>query len=115
MRWKAMGFGSIEINGVVYDHDVVVDRGKVRRRRKKPSNAFRGRFGHTPLSLAEDIPWRCDRLIVGTGAEGGLPIMDEVLEEASRRHVDLLALRTPEAVSRLDRAAPGTNAIVHVT
>lgn len=115
MRWKATGFGSIEIDGVVYQHDVVVDRGKIRRRRKKPSKAFRGRFGHTPLSLAEDIPWRCDRLIVGTGAEGGLPIMDEVLEEARRRHVEVLAVRTPEAVSRLDRATPGTNAIVHVT
>jgi hypothetical protein len=73
MRWKATGFGSIEIDGVVYEHDVVVDRGKIRRRRKKLSKAFRGRFGHTPLSLAEDIPWRCDRLIVGTGVEGGLP------------------------------------------
>jgi hypothetical protein len=115
MRWKAGGFGSIEIDGVVYDHDVVVDRGKVRRRRKKPSKAFRPRFGHTPLSLAEEIPWRCKRLIVGTGADGGLPVMDEVREEARRRRVELVALRTPDAISRLDGAASGTNAIVHVT
>ncbi len=115
MRWKATGFGSIEIDGVVYPHDVVVDRGKIRRRRKKPSKAFRGRFGHTPLSLAEKIPWRCRRLIVGTGADGGLPIMGEVLEEASRRHVELIAVPTQEAISRLDGAGSGTNAIVHVT
>jgi hypothetical protein len=26
-------------------------------------------YGHTPLSIAEDIPWRCRRLVVGTGAD----------------------------------------------
>jgi len=59
MRFEAFSFGSIRIDGVTYQHDVVIDHGRVRKRKKKPSKAFREAFGHTPLSVAEDIPWKC--------------------------------------------------------
>jgi hypothetical protein len=55
---------------------VIVDHGRIRKRRKKPSKKFRGNFGHTPLSVEEDIPWDCRHLVIGTGT-GGLPVMDE--------------------------------------
>jgi hypothetical protein len=51
MRFKAYSFGSIRIDGVTYEHDVVIDRGQVRKRKKKPSKKFRDAFGHTPLSM----------------------------------------------------------------
>ena len=57
MRFDDLSFGSLRIDGVAYGHDVVVDRGKIRKRRKKPSRKFRGEFGHTPLSMEERIPW----------------------------------------------------------
>jgi len=53
MRFEGFSFGSIRIDGVNYDHDVVIDRGEVRRRKKKPSKKFREEFGHTPLSIEE--------------------------------------------------------------
>jgi hypothetical protein len=37
---------------------VVIDRGKIRKRSKKPSKPFRDTFGHTPLSVKEKIPWK---------------------------------------------------------
>jgi hypothetical protein len=40
--------GSIRIDGVTYEHDVVIVRGRVRKRKKKSSKPFRGAFGHTP-------------------------------------------------------------------
>jgi len=43
--------------------------------------------GHTPLSSEEDIAWTCRTLVVGTGAHGSLPVMDEVRQEAKRRKV----------------------------
>jgi hypothetical protein len=46
MRFDAFSFGSIRIDGVTYQHDVVIDRGQVRKRKKKPSKAFREAFGH---------------------------------------------------------------------
>ena len=33
MRFEEFSFGSIRINGVSYDHDVVIDRSKVRKRK----------------------------------------------------------------------------------
>lgn len=93
MRFEDFSFGSIRIDGVTYEHDVVIDRGKIRKRKKKPSKKFREAFGHTPLSLEEKIPWKCRSLVVGTGG-GALPVMDEVKREAERRKIKLLILPT---------------------
>jgi len=109
-------FGVIEIDGERFAHDVVVERGRVTKRHKKASQPLRDRYGHTPLSLHEPIPWDCRRLIVGTGADGALPIDPAVLAEARRRGVDLVALPTEEACALLVDADLGsTNAILHVT
>jgi hypothetical protein len=115
MRFEGFTFGSIEVDGTTYEHDLVIDRGTVRKRRKGPSKPFRGQFGHTPLSADEDIPWGCRRLVIGSGASGSLPVMDEVVEEAQRRGVDLLILPTRAALDELRDADAETNAILHLT
>ena len=94
MRFTGFSFGSIRVDGVTYDHDLVIDRGKIRKRKKAASRKFRGAYGHTPLSIDEDIPWRCRRLVIGTGADGALPVMRQVRDEARRRKVDLVVLPT---------------------
>jgi hypothetical protein len=115
MRLNHYQFGAIRIDGVTLTNDVVIDRGEVRKRKKKASKPFRDRFGHTPLSVEENIPWKCQRLVVGTGAEGALPVMKEVEREAERRGVELLAMPTPEAVALLNRPAKRVNAVLHLT
>jgi hypothetical protein len=67
------------------------------------------------LSIEEDIPWDCQRLVVGTGADGALPVMDEVTQEAARREVALLTVPTREAIRTLQAEPKDTNAILHVT
>jgi len=114
MRFEAFSFGSIRINGVTYDHDVLIDRGEVHKRKKKPSKKFRADFGHTPVSVEEKIPWKCRRLVIGTGG-GALPVMDEVTQEARRRKVELRILPTAQAIELLKAAGQDTNAILHVT
>ena len=114
MRFEDFTFGSIRIDGVTYEHDVVIDRGQVSKRKKKPSKKFRGEFGHTPLSLEEKIPWKCRRLVVGTGT-GALPVMEEVKREAKRRKIELLILPTVRAIDILERDSTETNAVLHVT
>jgi hypothetical protein len=115
MRFTGYSFGSIQVDGVTYDHDLIIDRGKIRKRKKAGSRKFRDAYGHTPLSVAEDIPWRCRRLVIGTGADGALPVMQEVRDEARRREIDLVVLPTAEAVCALTKAAADTNAILHLT
>jgi hypothetical protein len=115
MRFDNFSFGSLQIDGSTYEHDVVIDRGEIRKRKKSPSKQFRDNFGHTPLSIEEDIPWKCDRLVIGTGAYGSLPVMNEVKHEAERRKVELLILPTREAIEVLKKDPEDTNAILHVT
>jgi hypothetical protein len=115
MTFDNFSFGSIQIDGSTYEHDVVINRGKIRKRKKAPSKEFRGSFGHTPLSVDEDIPWNCTKLVVGTGAYGSLPVMDEVKREAKRRKVELLILPTRAAMEVLKKDPEDTNAILHVT
>jgi hypothetical protein len=115
VRIEDFSFGSIRIDGTVHDHDVVIDGGQIRKRKKKPSKPFRDAFGHTPLSVHEDIPWNCRVLVVGTGASGALPLTDEVRQEAERREVELVAVPTREAIERLQAGPEDTNAILHVT
>ena len=115
MRFGRFKFGSIQIDGTTYEHDVVIEGGRIRKRKKKPSKSFRSSLGHTPLSNAEDIPWACRRLVVGTGANGALPIMQEVKREAQARHVDLLVVPTAQAIEELAKGGKDMNAILHVT
>jgi hypothetical protein len=115
MRFEHFSFGSIRIDGATHEHDIVIDRGEIRKRKKKPSKKFRDAFGHTPLSIEEEIPWKCRRLVVGTGASGAMPVMKEVKAEAKQRKVELLILPTYKAIEALQQDPDETNAILHVT
>lgn len=107
MRFSEYSSGSVRVDGVTYAHDLIIDCGKIRKRNKAPSRKFRGAYGHTPLSIAEDIPWRCRRLVIGTGAGGALPVMKQVQDEAHRRNVDLVVLPHGGGDRRADRDHQG--------
>ena len=67
------------------------------------------------MSIAEDIPWRCRRRVTGAGADGALPVMNQVRDEARRRGVDLVVVPTAQAIGVLTSTTKETNAILHVT
>jgi hypothetical protein len=116
LKAKLVTFGEILIEGDRYTSDVVVDGGRIRRRRKGPSKALRHLFGHTPLSVAEDLPWGGKRLIVGTGADGALPVAPEVYQEGARRRIAIEALPTRDACRLLAELEPeDVYAVLHVT
>jgi hypothetical protein len=115
MEFGRYVFGSIEIDDVTYEHDVVIESGRIRKRKKGPSKSLRGRYGHTPLTAAEDIPWSCRRLVLGIGASGSLPVTDDVIAEAERRGVELVVMPTVEAIEHLRGSGADTNGILHVT
>jgi hypothetical protein len=115
MRVDEFRFGRVRIDGRTYEHDVIITGNTVRKRKKKRSKPYRQQFGHTPLSLAEEIPWDCRQLIIGTGAHGGLPVMDEVKEQARIRQITLTILPTPMAIKEFNRSSDDTHAILHVT
>jgi hypothetical protein len=97
MQVRLLRFKSLEVEGRQYEKDIVIEGGRVRKRKKKPSKPYRDEFGPTPLSADEELPWGGGRLIIGAGAYGSLAIGPRVLEEARRRGVDLSALPTEDA------------------
>lgn len=116
MDARLISFGLIEIGGRRFEHDVVLEGGVVRRRKKGASKAYRDRYGHTPLSPDEAIPWSARLLIIGTGVSGQLPIMPELYEEARRRGVEIVAEPTEVACRLLQAADPrDVAAVLHVT
>jgi hypothetical protein len=108
-----LSFGSITIDGITSDKDVVIDRGTVHTRDKSVSKKYSDIFGHTPLSADENIPWNCSSLIIGTGHSLSLPVMDEVYNMAHKKGVKLLVMSTPEAIKHIND--PGTNFVLHLT
>jgi hypothetical protein len=108
MQFENLSFGSLRIDSSTYEQDVIIDRGEIRKRHKKQSKKFCEDYGHTPLSVEEDIPWKCHRFVVGTGAE-------EVRREAERHKVKLLILPTIQAIEALQQEPDNTNAILHLT
>jgi hypothetical protein len=116
MDCRLVSFGQIEIDGELFDHDVVIEEGHIRRRKKGPSKRRRAEYGHTPLTPDETIPWSAPLLIVGTGANGQLPITKDFYREAKYRRVDVVARPTTEACVLLAAADPkSVAAILHVT
>lgn len=116
MKARWIRFGEIEVEGERYRDDLVINGGRIGRRRKKASKQYRDLYGHTPLSLAETVPWGGTQLIVGTGESGRLPIMPEVKAEAARRGIALIAVPTREALRLLGEVeTKDVYAVLHVT
>ena len=83
-------------------------------RKNHPRDSASG-SARTPLSVEEEIPRKCRQLVIGSGAFGRLPVMQEVQHEAERHRVKLLVLPTIEAIEVLKRKPKDTNAVLHVT
>jgi hypothetical protein len=116
MKVELVAFGELEIEGERYRRDVVIDAGRISKRDKGPSKALPHKGRHTPLTVAEQIPWGGKRLIIGTGAHGQLPIAPGVAEEAIRRGIAIEALPTSEACRLLADIEPAdVFAILHLT
>jgi hypothetical protein len=116
MKAELVEFGKLELEGERYERDVMIDAGRIRKRKKGPSKPRRHEFGHTPLTSAEDLPWGGRRLVIGTGAEGALPIAPDVYDEAERRGIQIEALPTRDACHLLAKAnASEVYAVLHVT
>ncbi|MGD8343027.1 MAG: MTH938/NDUFAF3 family protein [Desulfobacterales bacterium] len=113
MKVKELSFGTINIDGKNYSKDIVIHKGIIKKRKKKESKKFRSQFGHTPLSIFENIPWDAKKLIIGTGHSAALPVMKEVRTEAKKKGVELVLMRTPDAVLNIN--AKDTNFILHLT
>ncbi len=116
MKIEKLSFGTIEIDGKTFTEDIVINKGKISLRDKSVSRKYKPKFGHTPLTIEENIPWDCKTLIIGTGFYRAMPITKEVFEEAEKRNVKILPVNTQDIVSMLKQInLKETNFIIHLT
>ena len=55
MQFQHFSFGKIRIDGIEYGYDIVIDRGEIGKRKKKPSKKFRDAFwSYAALTGGED-------------------------------------------------------------
>lgn len=109
-------YGWVEIDGVRYDHDVIVHQNRsVEKRSKKKSRKRRGFFNHTPLSdsdllfLSKEKP---DIVYIGTGQFDDLPITNEALAILAK--FKAIIRPTPEIMSFLAEEYRPFAAVLHV-
>jgi len=116
VKFRNLEFGAVTIDGVAYDYDVIIEKGRVGKRKKKASRPFREIYGHTPLTAGENIPWDCKTLVIGNGIHGALPVVPAFEKAAAKHGVQLKIMHTDQAIEFLEKAdLKSTNAILHLT
>jgi hypothetical protein len=111
------GFGWVEVLRVRYDHDIIIHvDGSITKRKKKLSKGEKAHYGHTPLSDAEIgffLDERPDRVFIGTGQYGDLPLTPAAEEILKSHHAVIRP--TPEILPLIEQEKGKYVAVLHVT
>lgn len=118
-RIDRTAFGSITVEGTVFEHDVIIrPDGRVKKRKKKLSKAVYG-TSHT-ISL-DEAKYVCeqgpgaDRLIVGSGQYGNVELSPEAAAYLQGRECRVVLLPTPQVIDVWNETEGGAIGLFHVT
>lgn len=110
-------FGSITIEGMVFEHDVLIRRsGKVNKRKKKLSKAIYGTSHLLSLDEARYIYEKGTKyLIIGTGQYGNVKLSEEATDYFKKKECQVDLHPTPKAIQTWNKAAGPAIGLFHVT
>ena len=110
-------FGSVTIEGEVYERDVIIKLdGQVKKRKKKLSKAVYGTSHTISLDEARHVCQKgADRLIIGAGQVGRVTLSDEAAAYLDRNGCQVELLPTPEAIPVWNEAEGPVIGLFHVT
>jgi hypothetical protein len=110
-------FGSITVDGEIYDHDIVIRLGgRVKKRKKKLSKERYGTSHTVSVEEAEHIyDDGAEQVIVGTGQHGVLKLSEEAAAYFKDHGCTVQALPTPDAVKAWNETEGQVIAMFHVT
>jgi hypothetical protein len=104
MRFEQFSLGSIRVDGVSHEHNLVTGEKSTSRTRNRPRNLVTV-LVHTPLSTKRTYPGNATGwCLVGTHT-ATLPVTKDVKREAKRRNVDLIVLPTAQAIQALNESS----------
>ena len=110
-------FGTITIEGTVFDHDVLIlPNGEVKKRQKKLSKAIYGTSHILSLDEAKYIYQPgIERLIIGTGQYGNVRLSAEAVGYFKRKYCRVDLAPTPTAILVWNEARGAILGLFHVT
>ena len=110
-------FGWIMVEGLPFDHDVVIRLdGQVKKRKKKLSKAIYGTSHTISLDEARHVYEEgADRLIIGAGQYGLVELADEAADYFERHGCQVELLPMPEAIRAWNKAEGAVIGLFHVT
>jgi hypothetical protein len=110
-------FGSITIEGEVFEHDVIIRLGgKTKKRKKKLSKEVYGTSHIVSLDEAKHVYEEgAERLIIGTGQDGMVELSTEAADYFVRKKCQVELLPTPAAIRVWNEAEGAVISLFHVT
>ena len=110
-------FGSVTIDGEVFDHDVIIRLGgQVKKRKKKLSKAIYGTSHTISLAEAEHLYQDgAERLLIGAGQHGRVELSEEATAFFTRNRCQVELLPTPEVIPVWNQAEGAVIGLLHVT
>jgi hypothetical protein len=110
-------FGSITIEGDVYERDVIIRLdGQVRKRKKKLSKAVYGTSHTISLDEAKHVYEQgAERLIIGAGQYGLVELSDEAANYFQAKGCQVELLPVKQAAKAWNEAKGAVIALFHVT
>ncbi len=110
-------FGSITVDGTVFEHDVIIRlTGQVKKRKKKLSKAIYGTSHTLSLDEARHVYEKgAQRLIIGTGQYGNVRLSDEAADYFKRKQCQVDLLPTPTAIRAWNESEGEVISLFHVT
>jgi len=118
-RIDRTAFGSITVEGTVFEHDVIIrPDGQVKKRKKKLSKAVYGTSHKISLQEAKYVCEQgpdADSLIVGSGQYGNVELSPEAAAYVERRKCRVVLLPTPEVIDVWNETEGRAIGLFHVT
>ena len=115
MKIEKTSFGSITVDGVIYDIVITADE-KVKKRKKKLSKAIYGTSHIISLDEARSVYEKgVKRLIIGTGQYDNVRLSEEAEAYFGEKGCRVIMEATPKAIKKFNKEEKKKIGLFHVT
>jgi len=110
-------FGTITIDGELFDYDVIIRLdGQVKKRKKKLSKVVYGTSHTVSKDEAKHIYEKgAEQIIIGNGQNGALMLSDEAVDYFKRKNCQIKLMPTPEAIQAWNKSKGKLIGMFHIT
>jgi len=110
-------FGSITVDGLSYDHDIIITLdGRIKKRKKKLSKSV---YGTSHKISLDEIRYTCqdqmEGIVIGSGQHGMAELSDEANECLNNSNSRVVVRPTPQAIQEWNKSEGKLIGLFHIT